>query len=41
MFKSKFKNLLMTYILTFVDLSNEKLVAIFDKTFQRLKLKNI
>lgn len=38
--KSELKDLLMTYILEFVDLSDEKLVEVFDETFQKLKLKS-
>ncbi|GAI79261.1 unnamed protein product [marine sediment metagenome] len=38
--KRELKELLMTYILEFVDLADTKLVEIFDKTFRELELKN-
>jgi len=38
--RSELKDILMAYILEFVDLSDEKLVGIFDETFQKLKLKS-
>lgn len=38
--RSELKDILMTYILEFVDLSDKKLVEIFDKTFQEKGLKN-
>lgn len=40
MIKSELKDLLMIYILEFVDLSDKKLVEIFDKTFRERGLKN-
>ena len=40
MTKSELKDLLMTYILEFVDLSDKRLVGIFDKIFQEKGLKN-
>jgi len=38
--RSELKEILMAYILEFIDLSDKKLVGIFDKIFQEKGLKN-
>lgn len=39
--KIELKGLLMEYILEFVDISDKKLVRIFDETFCKLGLKGV